>query len=249
MSAPMRLLVLCALALVACRQTPARPPVRVAAASDLTVAFEAMRAGFERQSGEKVEFVFGSSGQLSKQLVEGAPYDLFAAANEAFTDKPIASGACLAGSRAQYAEGHLVVFAPKEPITALEELRQPRFVRIAIANPELAPYGKAAKEALVAAGLWDDVEPRLVYGQNIQQTFQLARSGNVEAALVSRSLAKEGLAVAPSLYAPLKQALVVCSRGKNAEGAQAFRAFVLGEEGRAVLSSAGFGLPVPQPGH
>lgn len=239
----MRLLVVCALALMACKDAPAARPIRVAAASDLTVAFEAMRESFEKQSGQKLEFVFGSSGQLSKQLVEGAPFDLFAAANEKFTDAPIASGVCLADTRAQYAEGHLVIFSPKEPVKALADLKDPRFVKIAIANPELAPYGKAAKDALVTAGLWEALEPKIVYGQNIQQTFQLARSGNVEAALVSRSLAKEAVEVDASLYAPLKQALVVCTGGKNVDGARAFRAFVLGDEGRKVLSEAGFALP------
>jgi molybdate transport system substrate-binding protein len=239
----MRLLLLCALALVACKDAPARPPVRVAAASDLTTAFEAMRQPFEQQTGEHLDFVFGSSGQLSKQLVEGAPYDLFAAANEAFTDAPTASGACKADTRAQYAEGHLVIFSPKEPVASLDDLKHPRFVRIAIANPELAPYGKAAKEALTRAGLWETIEPRLVYGQNIQQTFQLARSGNVEAALVSRSLAIDATAVDPSLYTPLKQSLVACTGGKNPEGAQAFRNFVLSASGRAILSNAGLGVP------
>ena len=239
----MRLFVLCAFALVACKAPPPRAAIRVAAASDLTIAFEAMRTEFEKSSGEKLEFVFGSSGQLSKQLVEGAPYDLFASANEGFTDAPIASGVCKGDTRAQYAEGHLAVFSPKEPITALSNLKEARFVRIAIANPALAPYGKAAKEALSHAGLWELVEPRIVYGQNIQQALQLAVSGNVEAAIVSRSLAKDGLAIDPSLYAPLKQSLVVCTGGKNVPGAEKFRAYVLGERGRGVLANAGFGLP------
>ena len=239
----MRFLLVCALALVACREPAAREPVRIAAASDLTVAFETMRAGFEKQSGETIDFVFGSSGQLSKQLVEGGPFDLFAAANETFTDAPIAKGVCKADTRAQYAEGHLVIFAAKEPITALADLNEPRFIKIAIANPELAPYGKAAKEALIKAGLWDALEPKIVYGQNIQQTLQLARSGNAEAALVAQSLAKDGVAVDPSLYTPLKQSLVACTGGKNAEGAQKFRALVLGDEGRKILTEAGFGLP------
>jgi len=240
----MRLRVLCAVvALVSCKEAPARPAVRVAAASDLTVAFEAMRGGFEQQTGHPVDFVFGSSGQLSKQLVEGAPYDLFAAANQAFTDPPIAAGACSAETRAQYAEGQLVIFAPREKVAGLAELIEPRFQRIALANPELAPYGQAAKDALIRAGLWEALEPRLVYGQNVQQTFQLARSGNVEAALVSRSLAKQAVAVDPALYPPLKQSLVVCGGGKNPEGGRAFAAFVLSDEGRRVLAREGFGLP------
>jgi molybdate transport system substrate-binding protein len=239
----MRLLGLCALTLVSCKSPPPRIPIRVAAASDLIQAFEAMRPGFEAQSGAKIEFVFGSSGQLSKQLVEGAPFDLFASANEGYTDAPIASGACEGNTRAQYAEGHLVILSPREPLAALSDLKEPRFVRIAIANPQLAPYGKAAKEALTRAGLWEFLEPRIVYGQNIQQTLQLAKSGNVEAAIVSRSLVKDGLAIDPSLYLPLRQSLVVCTHGASAAGAAHFRAYVLGEGGRTVLANAGFGLP------
>lgn len=87
-------------------------------------------------------------------------------------------------------DGVLVVSSPKEALTSLAQLKEPRFVRVAIANPEHSPYGQAAKEALTRAGLWESVEPRLVYGQNIQQALGLLRSGNVEAALVARSLAK-----------------------------------------------------------
>lgn len=235
----MRPALLAAFLLGACK-APAKAPVRVAAASDLTAAFEAMRAPFEQDSGEQLELIFGSSGQLSKQLVEGAPFDLFASANTAFTEAPAAAGACDAATRATYAEGYLVVFAPSQKLTALADLAEPRFVKIAIANPEHAPYGQLAKDALVKAGLWSAVEPKLVYGQNIQHVLQLAKSGNAEAALVARSLAKDGFSVdAPAL----KQALVVCGRGKNADGAKKFRAFVLGPHGRKVLGEAGFGLP------
>ncbi len=238
----MRFLVPMLLLAVGCKSQPAAP-LRVAAASDLTQAFEAIAPAFEKKTGQKVELVFGASGQLSKQLVEGAPYDLFAAANEAFTQAPIDQGVCRGDTRAHYAEGHLVIYAAKEKLSSLEDLKDPRFVKVAIANPEVAPYGKAAKDALMKAGLWEAIEPKLVYGQNIQQTFQLAKSGNAEAALVSRSLAKDAVEIDTALYTPLKQALVVCTGGKNTAGGEAFAAFVLSEEGRSILKSFGFALP------
>jgi molybdate transport system substrate-binding protein len=233
------------LLLAACKEP--KPPVRVAAASDLAIAFEQLRAPFEQASGQKLELIFGSSGKLSKQIVEGAPFDLFASASFEFTEEPITKGACDKASRAQYAEGRLVIDAQKDPPKSLEDLKDPRFKKIAIASPDHAPYGRAAKEALTKAGLWEALEPRIVYSESIQQTLQLSRSGNVEAALVAKSLALDGVPVDPTLYTPLAQYLVVCGRGKNAEGAKAFAKLVLGSEGARVLAAAGFELPAAEP--
>lgn len=235
---------LLALLLAACpRSSSERPPIRAAAASDLALALEQMRAPFEKASGQKLELILGSSGKLSRQLVEGAPFDLFLSASEDFTDEPVRTGACDGATRAQYAEGRLVIDSPKEPIHAIEDLKDPRFVRIAIAHPEHAPYGRAAKEALTRAGIWAAVEAKLVFSDSVQQTLQLSRSGNVEAALVARSLARDGLLVDPALHAPLIQSLVVCSNGQNSEGARAFAQYVLSDAGQQVLAAAGFAMP------
>ena len=229
---------------VSCTRRPAeRAAVRVAAASDLALVFEELRGPFEQQSGLKLDFIFGSSGQLSRQIAEGAPYDLFASASRDFTTAPIAAGNCDGASVANYAEGRLVILSPKEPLHSIEELKDPRFVKIAIANPEHAPYGRAAKEALIGAGIWGDVEKRIVFAQSIQQAVQFASSGNAEAALVARSLAKDSLAVDPSLYSPLVQALVVCTRGKNAEGGRAFARYLISDEGQKLFLRAGFAPP------
>ena len=233
-----------ALALSACPRAPAKAPVRVAAASDLALALEAIRSPFQTASGERLEVILGSSGKLSRQLVEGAPFDLFASASREFTDAPIRSGACEEGSRAAYAEGRLAIATTAQSIHQLGELAEPRFVRIALANPEHAPYGRAAKEALTRAGLWAALEPRVVYAESVQQALQLARSGNVEAALVARSLVDEtSLAVDPSLHAPLIQTLVVCTHGSNPAGARAFAAFLQSEAGQRALWAAGFAPP------
>src|SRR5690348_14394616 len=127
-------------------------PLKVAAASDLARAFPEVGAAFEKETGQKVTFTFQSTGLLSKQIVEGAPYDLLAAANVSYVDDILKKGVCAADTKALYARGHLGIFMRKEstvaPPRTIADLADGRFVRIAIANPEHAPYGKAAQQAL-----------------------------------------------------------------------------------------------------
>src|SRR5207253_2590147 len=122
---------------------------------------------------------------------------------------------------------------------ALGDLADARFGKIAIANPEHAPYGKAAQQALQKIGIWDAVKPRLVYGENIQQTLQFAQSGNADAAIVALSLAVVGdgvyFVIDPELFAPLDQALVVCKGGASAAGGKEFAAFVSSPDGRQIM--------------
>jgi molybdate transport system substrate-binding protein len=230
-----------------------KPTITVAAASDLTFAFAALGKAYEARNGQKVVFDFGSSGQIARQLTEGAPFDLFAAANQAFVDDAVKGGACDGATKALYAQGHLVLWARAggalTATTSLQDLTDAKFAKIAIANPEHAPYGKAAREALEAAGVWDAVQPRIVYGENIKQTMQFAESGNAEVAIVALSLAlgggKEGVyaPIDPSLHKPLDQALVVCNHGGNRAGAKAFAAYIMSPEGRALMNEYGFVLP------
>jgi molybdate transport system substrate-binding protein len=228
---------------------PARPPIKVAAASDLSAAFGEMGKAFEAKTGQKVVFSFGSTGLLAKQISEGAPFDLFAAADASFTDAAVKSGACLDETKALYARGRIVIWTKKgafdKPLT-LADLRQPRFAKVAIANPEHAPYGRAAKEALMNSGAWDDVSKKVVYGENVLQTLQYAQSGNVEAAIIALSLsmlessAGDVAAIESSLYAPLDQKLVVC---KGAGDGRAFAAYVNSDQGRSIMKQFGFLLP------
>lgn len=226
--------------------------IKVAAAADLAFAFQELGTNFEKKTGSKVTFTFGSTGQLAKQIREGAPYDVFAAANVSFVDEVIAAGACDPKTKALYARGRVVVWTKKSfpaPPTTLADLQDTRFVKIAIANPEHAPYGRAAKEALEAAGVWDAVKPKIVYGENVQQTLQFAQTGNVEAAIVALSLAtvtEEGryFAIDEGLHKPIDQALVVCQNGKGDRStAAAFAAYVNSADGRAVMNRYGFVLP------
>ncbi|MCU1281228.1 MAG: Molybdenum transporter, periplasmic molybdenum-binding protein ModA, partial [bacterium] len=211
----------------------ASPPssLKVAAAADLSLAFRDVGAAFEKRSGDKVIFSFGSTGLLEKQIVEGAPFDVFAAANISFAEDAIKSGVCAAESKALYARGRIVVWSRRDaafaPPKSIADLADRRFVKVAIANPAHAPYGKAAQQALERAGVWAAVQPKLVFGENVQQTLQFAQSGNAEAAVVALSLAviSDGnyTVVDDSLHAPIDQALVVC--GKDAERGKRARAF------------------------
>ncbi|AKU93477.1 Molybdenum ABC transporter, periplasmic molybdenum-binding protein ModA [Labilithrix luteola] len=227
-------------------------PLRVAAAADLAIAFEEVGKAFEAESGKKVEFTFGSSGLLAKQIEQGAPFDVFAAANVSFVDDAIESGACNGASKQLYAEGRIVVWAkdknalPKD----VTELANPKYSKIAIANPEHAPYGRAAQQALAKSGAWASVQGRAVYGENVQQTLMFAQSGNADVAIVALSLAMNSggswVPVDPSLHEPLKQALVVCKggpKGAKPEDARAFAAFVASDAGRAIMKKHGFTLP------
>ena len=227
-------------------------PLKVAAAADLALAFKDVGAAYEKKTGEKVIFSFGSTGLLEKQIVEGAPYDVFAAANISFAEDAIKSGVCSADSKALYARGRIVVWWRKDatfaPPRSIADLADKRFVKIAIANPAHAPYGKAAEQAMRKAGVWPAVQPKLVFGENVQQTLQFAQSGNAEAAVVALSLAviNDGsyVLVEDALHEPIDQALVVCGRdAERQKRGRAFTAFVNSPEGRAIMKKYGFLLP------
>jgi molybdate transport system substrate-binding protein len=240
--------------MASCHPSSTVEPLKVAAAADLTFAFEDMGAEFEKRTGEKVVFSFGATGLLEKQIAEGAPFDVFAAGDVAFVDDAIHSGACLADSKALYATGQLALVLGKDAVGAkgVADLADARIAKIAIANPEHAPYGRAAKQALERAGVWEQTRARLVYGENVRQTLQYVESGNVGAAIVALSLMKgrQGADALPyvevpaALHDPIVQALVVCTHGKaGVPAAQKFASFVESSDGRALLARYGFEPP------
>jgi molybdate transport system substrate-binding protein len=239
--------------LAACSSRSHHGSVRVAAASDLSRAFEELGKAFEQKTGITPIFDFNSSGLLAKQIENGAPYFLFAAANKEFADDVVKSGRCDGASMRQYARGRLVVWCPSgvaAPVK-LADLADERFDRIAIANPEHAPYGHAAKQALEKAEVWDKVEGRIVVGESVQAAMKYARSGTVKAAIVGLSLAvvTDGgafLAIDQSLYDPLDQELVVCGNGEEADAARRLVEFIQSPDGREVMTRYGFLLPTEQ---
>jgi molybdate transport system substrate-binding protein len=235
-----------------CHGAPAsRPPLRVAAAADLAFAFKDVAALYERATEQRVDFSFGSTGLLEKQVAEGAPFDVFAAASVSYADDAIASGACLAGSRALYATGRIVLYArPDAPFApkTLEDLADPRITRIAIAHPDHAPYGRAARQAMMRAGVWERVQPKVVYAENVQQALGFAQSGNADVAILALSLATvtpgRVVPVPADLHDRIDQALVVCTHGSaGPDSGRRFAAFVGSAEGRAVMRRYGFLLP------
>jgi molybdate transport system substrate-binding protein len=227
--------------------------IRVAAASDLAIAFEEIAKAFEKKTGTRAVLTFGSTGLLAKQVQEGAPFDVFAAANVSYVDQVVKAGACDGSTQELYARGRLAIWTRPgvEPPTKLADLADPRFTSLSIANPDHAPYGKAAREAMQSAGIWDTVKSRVVNGENVQQAMQYARSGNVDATVVALSLAiAEGgphVLVDESLHAPLDQAMVVCKSGSAPDAAKQFVAFVASPEGREIMKRHGFLLPGEAP--
>jgi molybdate transport system substrate-binding protein len=231
-------------------------PLKVAAAADLEPAFKEIGELFRARTGRPVVFSFGSTGLLAKQILEGAPFDLFAAANVSFVDEVIAAKAGVADTRQLYARGQLAIWwrhdSGSAPPVSLADLASPRFRKVAIANPEHAPYGRAAKEALTTTGIWEAVRPKLVYGENVRQAMQFAATGNADVAVAALSLAQatpDGalLLVDPRLYAPLDQALVLCNRSANPAAGRLFIDTVLGAEGQAIMRRHGFNPPLGQP--
>lgn len=228
--------------------------VVVAAASDLRPPFEVLGELFTHETGHEVVFDFGSSGQLTQRVIEGSPVDVFASADVSFVDEVLESGLGHPDTKATYAFGRITIWSSAADWggwTTLEEVVQDEAVEfLAIANPEHAPYGRAAQQALEASDLWEAVGPKLVYGENISDTQRLAANGDADAAIVALSLAiaagNEGqwVLVDESLHAPLEQALVVVAEDPGrVEAARGFARFVNSPEGREVMVSFGFMLP------
>jgi molybdate transport system substrate-binding protein len=224
----------------------------VAAASDLTGAFEELGRQFQEDTGLVVTFSFGSSGLLAEQIRQGAPFDVFASADLGFVEEVVAAGRCDRATLTPYAQGRIVIWSRRGMVTpppsSLQELADPRFQRIAIANPEHAPYGRAAQGALGSAGIWSAVAPRMVFGENIRQALQFAQTGNAEAAIVALALVildedNPWVLVDDELHEPIDQTLVVCTGGAQRGGGDAFARFVNSDAARAVMRRYGFTPP------
>ena len=236
---------------IACKDrspvTPSSGELTVAAAADLTPAFEELGRAFESTYKTKVVFVFGSTGMLTRQIENGAPMDLFAAASMSYIDELDQKGLVIPDSKATYARGRITLWTPSDSTLRLESIRdlaRPEVMRIAIANPDHAPYGLAARQALESVGIWEAVKPKLVYGDNIRQTLQYAETGNVEVAIVALSLSKQSRGrwslIPEELHKPLDQGLAIMKSTKNEQSARAFAAFLASPQGHAIMEKYGF---------
>lgn len=223
----------------------ATPPLRVAAASDLSEAFELLGREFAKREAGPV-FSYGSSGLLAKQIMEGAPFDVFAAANASYVDQVLKAGVGDPSSKSFLARGRLVVWVPigEETPRKLSDLTSTHYKKIALANPEHAPFGQAAVQALLSSGVYERVKSKLVFGENVRQALQFARSGNADAAIVSVShtigIPGTTYEIPPTLFQPIDLTIVICSKRPEAKR---FVQFVRSHLGRTILRQSGYLFP------
>ncbi len=227
--------------------------ITIAAAADLKFAMDEIVAAFAAGSpGDRVEVVYGSSGKFQTQIQQGAPYDLYFSADIEFPRR-LAEAGFAAGEVKPYARGRIVLWSASLDATrmTLETLTDPAISRIAIANPQHAPYGKRAEEALRASGLWEKVESKLVFGENIAQAAQFVETGNAQVGILALSLVKSsqlakrgGYWLVPaSLHPPLEQGFIVTQRAEGNALAHRFADFMADPAARAVMTRYGFELP------
>jgi len=209
----------------------------IAAASDLAPLESQLAKLFTKQA--PVRFVYGSSGQLSSQIANGAPYDVFLSASPIYIE--ILQQSKNATDPTPFARGRLAIWSPKNDFSSINQLLQSKGT-IAIANPDHAPYGLAAKQALEKAGIWLTLQPRIVLGENVRQAYQFAESGNATVCLTSWSLVKNrgGVPVPENLHQPIIQTGAVVASSKQANLAREFLKALTSKEGQAILKSAGF---------
>jgi molybdate transport system substrate-binding protein len=234
--------------LAGCSSKPSGPaPLRVAAASDLQDVFPILAARFKMDTGIEVEGVFGASGQLAQQIKAGGPFDLYMSANRTLVEDLAKAGAIKADSVRPYARGTLVLIVNNlfDPgVKMLADVGADKVKSVAIANPDLAPYGAAAKGVLERAGLWEKVKPKLVYGENVRQVVEFVRTGNAEVGFAGKSVADvkgvRSIPLDPDAYAPIVQAMGVVAASKRPADAERFAAFLLGADGQGILRQFGF---------
>ena len=229
--------------------------MRVAAAADLKFAMDELAKDFESKTGTKVDVTMGSSGNFFAQIQSGAPFDLFFSADMDYPKRLEASGLAEPGTLFEYALGQMVIWTPaNSPIDVAKDewnaLLNAHVQKIAIANPSLAPYGRAAVAALRKAGIYEQVKTKLVYGENISQAAQFVQSGNAQAGIIAHSLAlspgmKDGKAweIPAGTHPPIEQGAVVLKSAKNKTAGVEFLKFVKSTAGQAILEKYGFAIP------
>lgn len=224
--------------------------IRVAVASNFTHTLKVLASEFEAQTGHQVALIVGSTGQHYAQIKNGAPFDVFFAAD---TTRPALlddEGFALPGTRFTYATGKLVLWVPEgsELVSARNVLQQGEFRFLAIANPKLAPYGKAAQEVLQAQGVWEEMRGKMVWGQNVGQTYQFVKSRNAELGFVAYSQLSTSKTEVPgsfweipqSLYTPIHQQAVLLT--ENAV-AREFWQYVKGYNAQQIIRNHGYETP------
>ncbi len=232
--------------------------ISVAAASSFSYALREIKEGFEAGGNVRVRLIFGSSGLLARQIQGGAPFDVFISANSGFMGDLAQSGAVRADSMRRFATGALVLAIRNEAggveVRGLDGLLDKNIRRVAIANPDHAPYGRAAVEAMKKAGLFEKIRKKLVYGENVRQALQFVESGNVTAGFIALSIAPPSperagrrgirvLSIDQSLYNPIEQTVAVVRSTRHGRSAREFIDYLTGSHGQKVLEKYGFIAP------
>jgi len=225
----------------------------VAAASNLTDAFAAVGPRFTSKTSIRVVFSFGATADLARQIENGAPFDVFAAADTEHVEQLERKGLLTPGTRALYARGRLVMWLPPGnnlKIERIQDITAKAFERIAIPKPDVAPYGRAAVESLRTLGIWNEIEGKVVYAQNVSQAKQYAATGNAEIAFIPLALVKPGegsyLEVNEETHRPIDQALGIIKDSTKQAAAQQFVDFLLSDEGQELMSQKGYRKPPVQ---
>jgi molybdate transport system substrate-binding protein len=233
--------------------------ITVAAAADLSAVLPEIVAKYKAQTGQEVKLTFGASGNLTTQIQNGAPFDVFFSADEAYPQQLITAGLGSKETLYRYAVGRLVLWVPGDstldlPKLGINALLDPSVRKVAIANPATAPYGRAAKATLEHFGIYDQVSSRLVLGENIAQAAQFVESGNAQAGLIALSHAlapamkNKGRywAVPLDAYPTLNQAAVVLSKSKQQDAGRKFLDYIRTPEATSLLAVYGFTLPAEE---
>ena len=227
--------------------------ITIAAAADLKFAMDEIASSFQKShSGADLDVIYGSSGKFHTQIQQGAPYDLYFSADIKYPKELAAKG--LAASKVTpYAVGRVVLWSNSLDCTkmTLASLTDPKISRIAIANPKHAPYGKRAEEALKSSGLWDTLQPKFVYGENIAHTTQFVQTGNAQVGIIALSLAlnpelakKGGYYLIPDkLHNPLEQGYIITKRAADKPLAKQFAEYMGTKPARSIMTRYGFVLP------
>ena len=249
---------LVALLLVAVCDLASAASLQIAAAADLAVCMQELNAAFSTaHAGAEIKSNIGSSGAFFAQITNGAPFDVFLSADLDYPRALALAGKADAATLVVYAHGQLVLFSADPSVSLAQGFKafdDPRIKRIAIANPDIAPYGRAARAALQHAGVWNTVQTRLVFGENIAQTAQFVTTGNAQAGLVSSAQAgqrdssagRSVWIVPPDWYPTIEQGGIVTAYGKSNPLAREYLAFLQNANGRTILHRYGFTLPTPR---
>lgn len=234
--------------------TVAAEEVRVAVASNFLSTMKILTSNFEHRTNHRTIIISGSSGKLYAQIQHGAPFDVFFSADQHRPGLLEKEGTAIKGSRFPYAVGRLTLWSPKANVIQPDgktTLTQQSFAHLAIANPKTAPYGRAAEQTLRSLGLWERIKPRLVYGENIAQTFQFVSSQNAELGFVAHSQVMSSNIrqvgsrwdVPPTLHDPVIQEAVLLHRGATNAAAQAFLEFMKTPPAQAIIRQEGYDIP------